>query len=318
MSSSNLFHITFRPIIVVAVALVVAASLFIVPASAYSLLPPASGTNKFVAGSYYPYSDELPYGSNTLVIEFQAGSVYYSGYRYLCAPGSVYTLYAKITNYTVKFDLYIASDSPIYEGACDFRVGLEFSGNAHNYGDPIPGYDYYFHESVSLSSSASIAFCASNTSARTVSSVSGASIVNPTILQYPTRGEAQHQEMQSKLNEIQSSVHKDVSQAASDIKEGVSKAAGEVVSGVNNAGSDMPTLNTDDSWMNESVTKMNDWISQVDDFQYQMSRNVVENSSVMAEAHDVIDGFFDKIPTVIIIALSTALIILVVVKVVGR
>lgn len=96
------------------------------------------------------------------------------------------------------------------------------------------------------------------------------------------------------------------------------KAIGEAVTEIINAGSDLPELSTDNDWMNEALTKVNGWLDALDDFNDQMDDNLADNEENMQNASDFINGFFDILPSGVIAALSLILVIIVVVKIVGR
>lgn len=102
--------------------------------------------------------------------------------------------------------------------------------------------------------------------------------------------------------------------AANQIEQAITNAAGEII----NAGSDMPTLDTNNDWMNDSLTKVNEWVSQLEAFEEQMKAAEAENSSNMAQAEAFINGFFEVVPKGIVAALTMFLVMIVVVKAVGR
>ncbi len=111
----------------------------------------------------------------------------------------------------------------------------------------------------------------------------------------------------SKLNDS-------INHGATQIAGAITDAAGEII----NAGSDLPTLDTDDSWMKDSITKMDEWLSQLNDFEKQLEENKAENSENMAEAKTFVNGFFNIVPTPIVACMGLVLVIIVVVKIVGR
>ncbi len=105
-----------------------------------------------------------------------------------------------------------------------------------------------------------------------------------------------------------------ITNAANQIQQAITNAAGEII----NAGSDMPTLDTNNDWMNDSLTKVNEWVSQLEAFEQQMNAAQEENSSNMAQAKTFLNGFFEVVPGGVIAALTLFLVMIVVVKVVGR
>lgn len=92
----------------------------------------------------------------------------------------------------------------------------------------------------------------------------------------------------------------------------------QAVDDILNAGSDMPTLDTNNEWMNDSLTKVNEWLSTLEEFDMQMDAAEEENAENMAQAKTFLTSFFSKIPEGIIAALTLALVMIVAVKAVGR
>lgn len=96
------------------------------------------------------------------------------------------------------------------------------------------------------------------------------------------------------------------------------KAIGEAVTSIISAGEELPTLDTANDWMNEALTKVNGWLDSLDDFNDQMDDNLAENEENLENASSFINGFFDIVPAGIVAALALVLVMIVVVKVVGR
>ncbi len=105
-----------------------------------------------------------------------------------------------------------------------------------------------------------------------------------------------------------------INNAASKIEGAITEAVDDII----NAGSDMPTLDTNNDWMNDSLTKVNDWLSQLEDFEKQMDEAEADNAENMQQAKSFVDGFFSAVPGPIIAALTLILVVLVAVKIVGR
>lgn len=95
-------------------------------------------------------------------------------------------------------------------------------------------------------------------------------------------------------------------------------AIGEAVTSIISAGDDLPTLDTVNDWMNDALTKVNGWLDSLDDFNDQMDDNLSENEENLENASSFINGFFDIVPAGIVAALALVLVMIVVVKVVGR
>lgn len=119
------------------------------------------------------------------------------------------------------------------------------------------------------------------------------------------------------INQLKEESQKQIT-AINNLGNKIENAITEAVDDIINAGSDMPTLNTDNEWMNDSLTKVNEWLSQLEGFEQQMQDAEAENSENMAEAKSFINGFFGAVPTPIISVLTLILVIIVAVKVVGR
>ena len=105
-----------------------------------------------------------------------------------------------------------------------------------------------------------------------------------------------------------------INNAASKVEGAITQAVDDII----NAGSDFPTLDTDKQWMNDSLTKVNDWLSQLEDFKKQMDEAEADNAQNMEQAKSFVDGFFSAVPGPIISALTLILVGLVAVKIVGR
>lgn len=125
----------------------------------------------------------------------------------------------------------------------------------------------------------------------------------------------------NKLDSVESSVNK----ASSDIQNSIDKSSEEIVgqiqnleSGLINAGGDIPDIDTDTSWMDESITTMNEWLSQLEEFGSQLADSEQENAQNMEQASGFINGFFDCIPDIIKVACMGVLVMIVVIKVIGR
>lgn len=109
-------------------------------------------------------------------------------------------------------------------------------------------------------------------------------------------------------------VYNAINNAKDDIVSAVNQGADKVI----NAGSDAPSLNTEQNGLTEVISNLNNWVSQLGDFEKQMSENEVENSENMAQAKSFINGFFSVVPKALIACFSLFLVIIVVVKLVGR
>lgn len=127
---------------------------------------------------------------------------------------------------------------------------------------------------------------------------------------YPTSGDIANAENNKNNQQVIQHINEGVT--------GIVNALSQNADAIINAGSDIPSLNTDNEWMNDSLTKMNEWLSQMNDFKQQMDDSAEENASNMAQAKSFLTGLFDVIPPSIIAVLTLFLVMIVVVKVVGR
>lgn len=132
------------------------------------------------------------------------------------------------------------------------------------------------------------------------------------------RQEAIEQSRYDEQNRIIQEGFTQVIQSINDSNIALIEAQHENVDRILNAGSDMPELDTDNNWMNDSLTKVNGWLTEIVAFESQMEAAEVENSANMAQASNFINGFFGVVPSAIIAGLTLLLVIIVVVKLVGR
>ena len=144
-------------------------------------------------------------------------------------------------------------------------------------------------------------------------------------LSYPTSNDISSRDISNSIDESNAKVVAQIkaesekqitaiNNAASQIEGAITQAVDDII----NAGSDMPTLNTDNEWMNDSLTKVNDWLSQLEAFEQQMNEAEADNAENMQQAKSFVDGFFSAVPGPIIAALTLILVVLVAVKIVGR
>ncbi len=105
-----------------------------------------------------------------------------------------------------------------------------------------------------------------------------------------------------------------IDSASDEIVSGINSAVDEIISGAN----DVPTLDTDNGWMNDSLTKINGWLEDLKVFEEQMKENEIENAENMEQAKNFLSRFFDILPAPIVVAFIMFLVVIVAVKVVGR
>lgn len=129
-------------------------------------------------------------------------------------------------------------------------------------------------------------------------------------LSYPTLTDVSANDKDVIVSEINANNDKN----ASEIKEAIANAVTEII----NAGDELPMLDTANDWMNEALTKVNGWLDSLDDFNDQMDDNLAENEENLVNASIFVNDFFDIVPAGIVAALALVLVMIVVVKVVGR
>lgn len=85
-----------------------------------------------------------------------------------------------------------------------------------------------------------------------------------------------------------------------------------------NAGKDKPTLQTPNDSIDSAFGDVSGWFGDIDGFGNQLEQNRQENQQNLAQAGNIISGFFSICPPQIIIALALCAIMIVVAKVIGR
>jgi hypothetical protein len=373
---------------VIAVAL---AAAMLVPCfclSAFAAEPYLRDDGLFGVVPAYSTSDKLPYGDDSVIIEFnrvfydkdlkKLGYFVYDAFRLNCASDAkLFVGYHNLSTY-VYYTVTVISDYPMYICEFDyggnmgqtaysivkdkhytttsttygnmamskkqytFSFGCQFGTNSELYkhfyvhsnispiSDPSPYFsfgsgsfsDYYVYSgflgSVDYPSSAgnfsSVGsynkFPISN---RDTSSYSYSGFWSPSFpafqfCKYPRYN-----------------VKEDISKAAEDIKQNQDKNASEIISAVEEAvtqiieaGKEMSGLDTDNNWLTEAITKLNGWLDSLDQFDSQMDENLQENQSNMEQAKTFINGFFGVMPKALVAIMSLVLVVLVVVKIIGR
>lgn len=110
------------------------------------------------------------------------------------------------------------------------------------------------------------------------------------------------------------SVNNSINNGVTQVQQAIDNAVDNII----NYGSEMPTLDTNNDWMNDSLTKVNEWVSSLGEFKEQMNEAKEENSENMEKAGSFLSGLFEVIPKGIIAVLTLGLVMIVVVKVIGR
>ena len=126
--------------------------------------------------------------------------------------------------------------------------------------------------------------------------------------------ESRYHEQNKIIQDGFSQVYDSINNASDEIVTAVNNAADKIV----NAGSNAPALNTEQNGLTEVISNLNKWVSDLGAFENQMKSNEAENSENMAQAKGFINGFFSVVPPALIACFSLFLVIIVVVKLVGR
>lgn len=269
----------------------------------------------------YPTSSSLIYGPDTLVIDinYYADAPQTLYYRFQASSDSIFWVTENYANGKYNYILNICSNNPIYSYTVRRDNGYDGVTTAFSKGSSY-GYEYWYYEAVSLSGV--IPFdCFSTKNYQTPSNLSlgsGVSLVKNIIQVYPSATDIQNIEnydkLSNQLKENFTSIDNRLEEGFASVNQGITQAVNDIL----NAGSDMPTLDTDNSWMNDSLTKVNEWLSTLEEFDKQMDAAEQENSENMAQAKSFLSSFFSKIPKGIVAALTLALVMIVAVKAVGR
>lgn len=153
---------------------------------------------------------------------------------------------------------------------------------------------------------------------------SGSFYMNPGNFRYPSSSDLQSMRdkvTNDKLDGIQDSIDSGVQNIVDSftvVSDEIKGAINEGVSDILNAGQELPSVDTNNDWMNDSVTKVNEWLSQLEEFEEQMQGNLEENQQNMDSAREFILSFFQSLPVGLITGLSLGLVMIVVVKLIGR
>lgn len=258
----------------------------------------------FVASPSTVYYENFSFLENSPT----TGGDYYSFSELKTAPyyktkdGKTYNFVVVSGSYTsgMEYDKYstqIWGNAPVYYGGRDLKSLVQSGLIDDAPSDELPAYNYLW-------------------------------CLTDTIKTYPTSGdlaliqnEKNNENLNNKIDRLESNVITRFEKVNDSINKGfssVNQAITDAVDDLINAGSDMPTLDTNNDWMNDSLTKVNEWVSQLEAFEQQMNAAQEENSSNMAQAKTFLNGFFEVVPGGVIAALTLFLVMIVVVKVVGR
>lgn len=255
-------------------------------------------SNSTVYYQSYLYFQTFGTGSNVYSFNNVTKAPYYK-----TKDGKTYNFYVlrgTLASSDSDYDKIFASvrgNAPCYYGGRDLQSLVE-SGLIHNApSDELPAYSYVWCLTGSTRS-------------------------------YPTSGDLSsiqnakdNEQINNRLETLESNVVQGFDKVNDSVNQGVTKiqqAIDNAANNILNAGSDMPSLDTDNEWMNDSLTKVNEWLSTLEEFDKQMDAAEEENAENMAQAKTFLTSFFSKIPKGIIAALTLALVMIVAVKAVGR
>lgn len=85
-----------------------------------------------------------------------------------------------------------------------------------------------------------------------------------------------------------------------------------------NAGKNEPTLKNPNESIDSAFNDVSGWFGEIDGFGDQLEQNRQENQENLAQAGNIINGFFSVVPPQILVALALCAILIVVAKVIGR
>lgn len=286
---------------------------------ASSFILPVSAADYFVPFSSFPYAEALPYGSGTFILEvkYSQSSTQIYWYRFYLPSGSYCILYKQGKHGSYPgVCVAVARPEPVDATVYYQYYTINPSTGAYTFiSDPMVNswqedagyYDINLSSSITNSTfvaytSAPVLFIDNNTTFRS------------TIKQYPSAAMEMATQVVNAIDNAASQVSDEISNAGSAINSELSRNHDEIM----NAGSDVPTLDTDNNWMNDSLTKVNSWLDDLSDFEQQMSRNRVDNAQNMSKAGNFLSDFFGGLPAAVIAAMALCLVIIVVIKIVGR
>ena len=122
---------------------------------------------------------------------------------------------------------------------------------------------------------------------------------------------------QQEMTQASQNHAEDISQRSRQHAEDISQRSAEH-SEILNIGNDGSTLDTDNGWMDDSLSKVNGWLDDLSGFESQMSANRADNAENMQEAGYFLSDFFNSVPAALIASMALCLVVIVVVKIVGR
>lgn len=342
---------------IIAVTLVTALCLLtaVVPASASSIVYYSNYSNDglFVPTPSVPDSSSLPYGANTQIIElynyssantWQVYRFYFDASYSANSSLNIPSVSFATNRSTYKGILFIDSKSPVYMENFWYTTNDYVVHYYNNFGEYQTGNTTvsmrldtklsstpqvgYFHSGL-LTNKNTIPWNGKqlitndykNKSSDILTYLNNRYnggfnnlVISWTTRQYITPSQANKIANDESFSRVEKNIIDSVNSAKNDVVTVINQAADKIV----NAGSDSPALNTEQNGLTEVISNLNKWVSDLGEFENQMKSNEAENSENMAQAKGFINGFFSIVPPALIACFSLFLVIIVVVKLVGR
>ena len=287
----------------------------------------------FTPTESYPYSETLLWDNDTVVVDINFDDEHMSTwfYRYQCSPDSIHFIARKAVTGGYSYKLYILSNTPVYTYVINTSNGYNGSGYYPSNEGSIGGYSYSTTWELNFVDNSKLIYRSNKMTSvpPSLSLGSGVVLVDHYIWTYPSMSYVQSNEQYSKIsqeiNDGFSMVDERLDSGFSNVNGAINQGFQDVTGAINNgvteiigAGSDMPTLDTNNDWMNDSLTKMNEWLDDMSEFENQLEENKGENAVNMANAGSFLSSFFDTVPVGLICAFTFVLVVIVVVKLIGR
>ncbi len=287
----------------------------------------------FTPTEAYPYTETLLWDNDTVVVDINFDNDHLSTwfYRYQCSPDSIHFIARKAVAGGYSYKLYILSNTPVYTYVINTSNGYNGSGYYPANEGSVGGFSYSTTWELSFVDNSKLIYRSNKMTSvpSGLSLGSGVVLVDHYIWTYPTMSYVQNNEQYSKItdeiNKGFSMVDERLNNISSDITGAINQGAQEITGAINNAvteiigaGNDMPSLDTNNDWMNDSLTKMNEWLDDMAKFEEQLEENRQENAVNMGNAGSFLSAFFDTVPIGLICAFTFVLVVIVVVKLIGR
>lgn len=320
MTSSKFFHFCLVPCLTVMLILSMTVTTYAVPV----MVIPRSGDF---------YRDALPFGYDTVVVDIGRNYTTHQAYRFLMPPGTRYWITFPSSNRLTFNAIYPPWTNIMYRQDYNWDTGyfnnpllttLTFDSSMGDYIYSITltltGYtgDLYYHANIFSE----------------VESVDAP--YKPELYRYPNRDDADVSTIVDRIDSAASSLNaqelsryraqmtqesqhhqQDMTQRSQQHAEDLTQRSKQH-SEIMNAGADEPTLDINNDWMDDSLSKVNGWLDDLSGFEQQMISNREDNADNLSRAGTFLSDFFSSLPASIIAAMALCLVVIVVVKIVGR